>query len=357
MPREVRARLGASTALDVSGFARAFEPRPFEFPRDHGPHPEFQTEWWYYTGVLDTSDGQTFGFQLTFFRRGLTPGTVERASGWGTSQVYLAHFALTDAAQGRFAASERFSRGAAGLAGAQADPYRVWLEDWSAEALDGERVSLRAIDEGRAIDITLSPQKEPVGHGDRGLSPKSDTPGNASYYYSFTRLAAEGKVSRGDEQLPVRGSAWMDHEYSTSALAPNQVGWDWFSLQLDDGWELMYFQLRLDDGLIEPVSSGSLVGPDGSVSLIRREEITIEVLDTWTSPHSDARYPSRWRLTLPAVGLDLNVEPLVSDQELNVSFTYWEGAVRVSGTRNGTPVTGQGYIELTGYAHSMQGEF
>lgn len=356
-PKVVRARLQSSTAGDVSGFARAFEPRPFEFPRDHGPHPEFQTEWWYYTGNLETNDGQAFGFQLTFFRRGLTPGTVQRASSWGTNQVYLAHFALTDVAEGRFEATERFSRGAAGLAGAQADPYHVWLENWSVQALDGERVRLRASDDDRAIDLTLTPQKPPIGHGDQGLSPKSAMPGNASYYYSFTRLVAEGDISRGDERLPVRGSAWMDHEYSTSALAPDQVGWDWLSLQLDNGWDVMYFQLRRADGSIEPVSSGSLVAPDGTVTPIRRDDVALEVLDTWTSPHSGARYPSRWRVQLPAANLDLIVEPLIADQELNVSFIYWEGAVRVTGTQAGSPVTGRGYIELTGYAHSMQGEF
>ena len=231
------------------------------------------------------------------------------------------------------------------------------MENWSVQALDGERVRLRASDDDRAIDLTLTPQKPPVGHGDQGLSPKSTMPGNASYYYSFTRLVAEGDISRGDERLPVRGSAWMDHEYSTSALAPDQVGWDWLSLQLDNGWDVMYFQLRRADGSIEPVSSGSLVAPDGTVTPIRRDDVALEVLDTWTSPHSGARYPSRWRVQLPAANLDLIVEPLTADQELNVSFIYWEGAVRVTGTQAGSPVTGRGYIELTGYAHSMQGEF
>lgn len=356
-PKVARARLQASTAADVNGFARAYEPRPFEFPRDHGPHPEFQTEWWYYTGNLETADGQAFGFQLTFFRRGLAPGIVHRASSWGTNQVYLAHFALTDATQGHFAATERFSRGAAGLAGAQADPYRVWLENWGVEAIDAERVHLHASDGDRALDLTLTPQKPPVAHGDRGLSPKSATPGNASYYYSLPRLAAEGSISRGDERLQVQGSAWMDHEYSTSALAPDQVGWDWFSLQLDDGWELMYFQLRRADGSIEPVSSGSLIAPDGSVTQIHRDDVTLEVLNTWSSPHSGARYPARWHVRLPSAGLDAIVEPLLADQELNVSFVYWEGAVRITATHTDTPITGRGYVELTGYAHSMQGEF
>jgi predicted secreted hydrolase len=356
-PKVARARLQASTAAGVNGFARAYEPRPFEFPRDHGPHPEFQTEWWYYTGNLETAGGQAFGFQLTFFRRGLTPGIVQRASSWGTNQVYLAHFALTDVTQGHFAATERFSRGAAGLAGAQADPYRVWLENWGVEAIDAERVHLHASDGDRALDLTLTPEKPPVAHGDQGLSPKSATPGNASYYYSLPRLATQGSISRGDERLQVQGSAWMDHEYSTSALAPDQVGWDWFSLQLDDGWDLMYFQLRRADGSIEPVSSGSLVAPDGSVTPVQRDDITLEVLNTWNSPHSGARYPARWRVRLPSAGLDVIVEPLLADQELNVSFVYWEGAVRITGTHADTPLTGRGYVELTGYAHTMQGEF
>lgn len=216
---------------------------------------------------------------------------------------------------------------------------------------------MRAHTDEIEIDITIEPTKPAVLHGNAGLSPKSDTPGNASYYYSFTRLHAEGTVTTRGETVPVQGDAWMDHEFSTSALASDQVGWDWFSLQLDDGWDLMYFQLRRDDGSIEPVSEGTLVAPDGTPTRIPLEEGSLEVLDQWTSPHSGATYPAGWQLNIPGAGLALTIEPLLADQELNVSTIYWEGAVRLRGTHAGAPVSGRGYVELAGYAHSMQGQF
>ncbi|NLE76459.1 MAG: carotenoid 1,2-hydratase [Chloroflexi bacterium] len=357
VPPAVQARLGATVGADISGFARVEGPWPLAFPADHGPHPQYQTEWWYYTGNLEGPAGEAFGFQLTFFRRGLTPGETQRPSAWGGNQVYFAHFALTDGAAGSFTAAERFSRGAAGLAGAQATPFRVWLDGWSVEAVKGDVVRLRAAHGDRALDLTLTPQKPPAAHGGNGFSPKSAAPGNASVYYSLSRLAAAGQLTVGGRTLTVNGAAWMDHEWSTSALGTGQVGWDWYSLQLDDGWEVMFFQIRLEDGRVEPVSSGSLVAPDGTVQPLRREELRLEVQRMWQSPHSRARYPAVWLLEAPAHGLRLTVEPLLADQELNLSFVYWEGAVQVSGSHSGQAVKGRGYVELTGYAHSMQGEF
>lgn len=362
-PQVARAELRVDSAAGAADFARAREPRPFDFPRDHGPHLEYQTEWWYYTGNLSGADGQRFGFQLTFFRRGLRSGETQRPSEWAGNHVYFAHFTVTDVTRERFVATERFSRGAAGLAGAQAEPYRVFLEDWSAEVVtppltrsDGT-VRLHAVHDEYEIDITVEPLKPAVANGDDGLSQKSDEPGNASYYYSFTRLRATGTVTRSGEQIPVQGTAWMDHEYSTSALGPTIEGWDWFSLQLDDDWDLMYYGLRDEDGSLDPVSEGTLVAPDGTARRLRLPEVDVEVLDTWESPHSGAVYPSKWRLRVPSARLDLIVEPLLADQELTVSTVYWEGAVRVTGTHGDAPVAGRGYVELTGYAHSLQGEF
>jgi predicted secreted hydrolase len=341
------------------GFARALAPREFVLPRDHGPHFEFQTEWWYYTGNLAAADGRRFGFQLTFFRRGLTPGPPATDDTLRSNQVYFAHFAVTDVAAGRHRFFERFARGAGGLAGASSEPFEVFLEDWSANGLsaDGSTLRLRARDEDVQLDLRLQARKPLVTHGDRGLSLKSAALGNASFYVGYTRLAAQGTLAVGAGPAEVTGEAWFDHEWSTSALGAGAVGWDWFSLQLDDGRELMFFQIRRADGALEPVSGGTLVARDGSSRRLGLHDLRVEVLSTWQSPATGARYPAGWRLSLPGEALVLELAPLVADQELRASFTYWEGAVEVSGSAGGRPIGGRGYVELTGYARSMQGVF
>jgi predicted secreted hydrolase len=339
-------------------FARATLPRTFQLPEDHGPHFEFQTEWWYYTGQLATADARRFGFQLTFFRRGLSPGPPP-AAGLSTNQIYFAHFALTDVAGERHASAERLSRGAAGLAGASGQPFRVFVEDWSADATspDGASVRVRARDGPLVLDLELHAAKPLVAHGDRGLSPKSDEPGNASYYVGYTRMAARGRLGADGTGTPVTGDAWFDHEWSTSALGPQAVGWDWFSLQLADGRELMLFEIRRADGSREAASGGTLVAHDGRTRQLRSTDFEIAVLERWASPESRAAYPSRWSLRVPSEGLELEVTPLVADQEMRTAFVYWEGAVSVTGTSRGRPLAGRGYVELTGYARSMQGVF
>ncbi|MEE8392041.1 MAG: LysE family transporter [Anaerolineae bacterium] len=343
----------------ATGFARAKEVRPFDFPVDHGPHLDYQTEWWYYTGNLEAADGRHFGYQLTFFRRGLVPPTKrrERSSNWAANQVYMAHFALTDVAAGQHQSFERFSRGAVGLAGAESPPYRVWLEDWSVEQIEPDVVRLRAAQDDLAIDLLLTDLKGPTLQGDSGFSQKGSEPGSASYYYSQTRLETWGTVQAEGMQHQVNGLSWMDHEFSTSALAPDQVGWDWFALQLSDGSELMIFRIRKTDGSIDPFSSGTLVAPDGSVRHLSRDDFVITVGATWRSPRSDATYPARWTVNVPTADLTLEIEPYLPDQELNVSYAYWEGAVRINGQRGGSAVSGSGYVEMTGYADSMQGQF
>jgi len=339
-------------------FARATTPREFRLPEDHGPHFEFQTEWWYYTGQLVTPDERRFGFQLTFFRRGLSPGPPP-AKGLATNQIYFAHFAVTDVAGGRHAWAERVSRGAAGLAGASGQPFRVSVEDWAAEAtnLDGSSVRVRARDGVLVLDLELEATKPLVAHGDLGLSQKSDEPGNASHYVGYTRMAARGRVGSDGREAAVTGEAWFDHEWSTSALGPLAVGWDWWSLQLDDGRELMFFEIRRADGSPEPASGGTLVAKDGQSRRLRAADVEIAASEQWTSPHTRAEYPARWRVRVPSEELELDVRPLLADQEMRTSFVYWEGAVGVSGTSRGRPLTGRGYVELTGYARSMQGVF
>jgi predicted secreted hydrolase len=350
---EVRATLSVASALGdggASGFAQAMAPRPFAFPADHGPHPGFRTEWWYYTGHLETATGRRFGFQLTFFRVGLDAAPAPRLSAWATSAVAMAHLAVTDVAGRRFHAFERLSRMAMGLAGAAADPFRVWVEDWSVEGPPGTALPmrLRAAAGEVGIDLTLAGGKPVVLQGERGLSRKSGEPGNASYYYSLTRMPARGIVRVGADELAVRGAAWMDREWSTSALGPDQVGWDWFALQLSDGREVMFYQLRRRDGGADPMSAGTVVAADGSTRSLAPEDLRIDVLASWTSPRG-ATYPARWRIAVPGEGIDVEATPLLADQELDLTVRYWEGAVELSGTAAGAPVTGRGYVELTGY--------
>jgi predicted secreted hydrolase len=346
-------------AEPTPAFAEALAPRPFAYPADLGPHPEFQTEWWYYTGNLKTADGRHFGYQLTFFRRGLAPNPIDRAGSLATREIYFAHFAITDIASGGHFAVERFSRQADGLAGAEGEPYRVWLEDWQVQSLDGagRQLELSAQEDGNSLVLQLDSQKSYVANGDGGLSPKGLEPGNASYYFSGTHLVTHGRLTIDGETFDVEGLSWFDHEWSTSALSKEAVGWDWFSLQLSDGRDLMYFQIRNQDGSISPVSSGTLVERDGRVVHLNRNQVQVAVDGTWRSPQSGANYPSAWRIGVPSQDLDLQVTPWVADQEMRVSVTYWEGAVRFTGTSLGASVVGNGYIEMTGYAGSLGGSF
>jgi predicted secreted hydrolase len=356
---EPRARLSAVQAASGSnraGFAQVTAPRPFVFPRDHGSHPEYATEWWYYTGNLDAEDGRHFGFQLTFFRSALVSETLERASDWAATNIYMAHFTVTDVAGGQFRAFDRFSRGAAGLAGATGAPYRVWLDNWSAEGSgpEGMAMRLRAAQDDAAIDLALTSARAPMLQGDRGLSQKGTTPGNASYYYSLTRMATQGTIEIGGQRYAVHGLSWMDHEFGTSALEQGAAGWDWFGLQLGDGRDLAYARIRNADGSAG-LALGGLFAADGSKHDLAADEITLEVLGTWRSPRSGVEYPSSWRLRAPSVGIDLRITPWLADQELPLAVLYWEGAVKVLGTVDGRSSVGNGYVELTGYAEEKDG--
>ena len=355
---------------DTAGFARALEPRPFTFPADHGPHPEFQVEWWYFTGNLSAAEpassattepgvpdgGDRFGYQLTFFRSALRPpasaATDGASSAWSADQIYMAHLGLTDGAAERFHSFERFARGAVGLAGARARPLRVWLEDWSAEAVGDDGpfpLTLRASEAGVGLELTLEAEKPLVLQGDAGLSRKGPTPGNASYYYSYTRLRTRGRLELPGRTVEVRGTSWLDREWSTSALEPDVVGWDWFALQLSDGRELMFYRLRRADGSGSPFSSGTVVDPDGGRTRLELGDVELAERSTWASPATGAVYPSGWSLSSELAGVDLVIEPLVRAQEHTSSVVYWEGAVGVTGSSGGREVRGVGFVELTGY--------
>jgi predicted secreted hydrolase len=335
-------------------FARATIPGDIKFPRDLGPHEDYETEWWYYTGNLQAQDGRDFGYQFTIFRRALSAPAeltaVQDPSDWRSDQIYLAHFTVSDIAADEFYAFERFSRDGADLAGASAEPYRVWLENWSVSETAPGQVRIQAAAEEVTLDLTLTQSLPPVLHGDGGLSQKGPQPGNASYYYSLVQQETAGQLNVRGVPYNVSGRSWKDHEYSTSALNEGAVGWDWFSLQLDNGAALMLFQIRRQDGSIEPYSSGTYVHSDGAVTSLSLDEWQLDVLDTWRSPTSGAEYPSRWQLSVPQLDLELAGSPLMADQELNVSTVYWEGAVEFLGTIAGEPVTADGYVEMTGYA-------
>lgn len=368
-PRSAPLAAGLSLAEAMGGgaegYLRAVEPRPFSFPTDHGPHPGFRTEWWYFTGNLSGPEGEAYGFHLTFFRSALRPPAArsEGDSAWRADDLYMAHFALADERGGRFRHAERFARAAIGLAGAESAPLRVWLEDWSAAAEPDAGpegippLRLRAREGSLALDLRLERGKPPVLQGDRGLSQKGPEPGNASHYYSLTRLPARGTLALDGREIAVTGSAWMDREWSTSALGEEVAGWDWFALQLDDGRDLMLYRLRREDGTADPWSKGSLVAADGSARTLTAEEFVLAPLATWTSPATGAAYPVRWRIALPAEGLELTVAPRLEAQEMQVAVRYWEGAVTVRGRDPSGPVAGHGFLEMTGYApEALAGE-
>jgi predicted secreted hydrolase len=337
----------------VAGYARATEARSFEFPADHGPHADYRNEWWYVTGNLDGEAGERFGFELTFFRFSLTPGidaTID--SSWHTNQVYVAHFAVSDIEAEAFYVAQRYSRGSAGLAGATANPFRVWLDDWTITAA-GETVPwhLVANAEDFAIDLELQPIKSPVLNGQNGLSQKSAEPGNASFYYSIPRLQSKGTIDIDGKRYAVSGLSWLDREWSSSALSNEQSGWDWFALQLSDGSDLMFYQIRRNDGSIDLQSAGTWIDAAGRSTSLRRGDVTISVSDYWESERG-GRYPAGWDINIDSLNTTLSVVPAMADQELITNVRYWEGAVDVSGSSNARPISGRGYVELTGYAEN-----
>jgi predicted secreted hydrolase len=341
---------------------QAVGPWSWSFPRDHGAHPEFRTEWWYFTGNLRDAAGNRYGYQLTFFRQGVRLRASDPRNPWSLRDLYPAHFAITDARTGAFRYAEQISRAGPGLAGAARGGLNVWNLGWSAK-MEGSLIRIRAQHGGMGLELELVPRKPLVLHGDRGLSRKGPGRGQASYYYSFTDLATKGMIRTpgGGAPVSVEGASWLDREFSSNALTKDQEGWDWFSIRLSDGRELMLYFLRKKDGTVEQESSGTLVEADGRSLGLKTGEIGVEVLATWTSQRSGGRYPGRWRIRVPAAGIDLTIAPLVAEQELitegSTGVTYWEGAVDGRGASAGSPVTCEGYVEMTGYAGSLGGQF
>ena len=337
---------------DIAGFQRALNPRAFTFPQDHAAHSGYKNEWWYFTGNLNTAEGRRFGYQVTFFRIALSAEIPKRQSAWAADHIWMAHTAVTDIDSGQHWHDERFSREAVGLAGITSTPWRVWLDDWQLLANGGKfpwQLDLNT--DHFSLALTISPDKKIVLQGEQGLSRKSSEPGNASYYYSITRLATSGTIRIGKESYPVTGASWLDREWGTSLLAPDQQGWDWFSLQLHSGEEMMFYQLRKKDGGIDTNSQGSWISPSSEKTTIQPEQIDLTPLDWWQAPNG-ANYPIRWRIKLNAPsGLPAKewiVQAAIPRQWMNTSIKYWEGAVIIF-DGEGKQELGRGYLEMTGY--------
>jgi predicted secreted hydrolase len=330
----------------------ALSPRGFSFPADHSAHEDYRIEWWYYTGNLETEDGRRFVYQLTFFRTGLHQQPTN-PSKWAVRDLYTAHFAVSDISNRQHHCFQKNNRQGIGQAGADTESYHVWNGNWKV-GLSGDKHLIQAAESDVAIDLSLVPAKQPVLHGDQGLSRKGPTDGNASHYYSFTRMPTQGQVRIGDKTFSVRGDSWMDHEFSTSFLEPGQLGWDWLSIQLDDGVDLMLYRMRRADGTTDPFSSGSHVNKNGDVRHLAATEYELTPLKPWNSQRTGAAYPLKWRITIPSFDFDLNVAPAFEAQEMTTEETtgisYWEGAIDITGAGPNGSVSGRGYMELTGYA-------
>ena len=331
--------------------------RVLTFPKDHGKHPDFQTEWWYFTGNLDSDKDHGWGFQLTFFRRTLVREPTRKLSAWAVRDLYPAHFAITDITNREFFHTELLTRKGPGLAHAALGDLDVGVRDWTAK-MQGDEIQITAREQDYALNLRLLPLKPVVLHGDAGFSRKGDSKDQASYYYSFTRLKAEGTLTFKGINHTVTGLAWMDHEFGSSILQNDQSGWDWFSLQLDDGTEIMVFHLRKKDNTFER-AFGTFVPKEGPAVDLGEERIVIQPKGTWTSPTTKAVYPSGWTVEIPGRNIRLEVTPAIEAQELtsgsSTGIIYWEGAVTAQGFRDGKKIKGRGYAELTGYAHSLEG--
>lgn len=345
---------------DSSGFLQVTGPCQLEFPRDHSPHPGFRTEWWYYTGNLKSETGRRFGYQLTFFRYQLIPfgGAAEwpePPSAWRTRQLYIAHAAVSDISAKRHLQAERIGRDALGIAGwLQYGPdVTLYQRGWSIVIFPNAQ-KLAAQGDEFSFTLELKPAKPPVRHGINGYSRKGARPERASCYYSYSRLDTTGTMTIGGKEMPVKGLSWMDHEFASAPLERGTVGWDWFSIQLADKTELMIYLLRREDGGLNPASSGSYIDAQGDLRHLDRSYFEVSVLDSWKSKASGAVYPSQWRIKIPLLGIDLVATSNLPDQEMRTTqstgVTYWEGSVSASGTKSGSPIEGQGYVELTGYA-------
>jgi predicted secreted hydrolase len=328
----------------------------YQFPRDHFNHPEFQTEWWYYTGNLKATDGHRFGFELTFFRHGVVrdvPKNAAKSSAWDVHDVYFAHLALSDLDGGTFYHTRRTNRAGPGIAGISESSGRIWNGNWQIKWKNNEQ-ELRAVAEQFHLYFRMRSEKKPIIHGENGVSQKDDGPGRASHYISLTHLTTTGSIELFAKRFNVSGLAWMDHEFFTNQLGEEQTGWDWLSLQLDNKTELMLFRIRRKGESMDRFSAGTFVDAQGKATHLNVTQFTLEPLgETWKSPATNAVYPIRWKIAIPGLGIALEARTLLASQELtgNTRFVpnYWEGAILVDGKERSHSLGGAGYLEMTGY--------
>ena len=331
----------------------------FQFPRDHFSHPEFQTEWWYYTGNLRTAQGRRFGFELTFFRQAVDREPA--ATVWDLKDIWMAHLALSDIDGAQFLHSERFNRTGPEIAGADLQQARVWNGNWQTQwTFDpsipgGSAQKLQAVTDRFSLALSLKVEKPPVINGTDGVSQKAAGAGHASHYVSFTRLDTNGTITLDGKRYVVDGNSWMDHEFFSHQLEAKQSGWDWFSLQLADRSELMLFRIRRSDGTIDPYSAGTFVDAQGRNRHLSAGDFTLTPGKTWTSGASGGRYPVEWSIVVPGLGFNATVRTPLARQEMTGSTNYWEGAIDIDATRLGRRLSGVGYLEMTGYAGRMVG--
>lgn len=332
----------------------------YSFPRDHASHPDYKIEWWYYTGNVKAADGRRFGYQVTFFRVGIDH-TPANPSKWAVRDLFMTHLAISDSKGQRYRYAEKLSRGGPGLAGADTTSYSVWNEDWSARLENGSHL-LKAASEKAGIDFRLGEGKAPAINGINGISPKGSRPGNASHYYSMTRMPTSGTLTIDGERFAVTGESWMDHEFGTSFLEPEQRGWDWLSIQLSYNRELMLYQLRRADGSRDPRSSGTLVDANGKTTHLTNGDFTLTPGKTTFKSKNGAVYPTEWTIAIPSQQIELRVTTPLQDQELSLigstGVAYWEGMIDVTGRQANRPagqqeIKGVGYLEMTGYHGSL----
>jgi predicted secreted hydrolase len=329
----------------------------YEFPHDHFNHPDFQTEWWYYTGNLKTAGGHRFGFELTFFRQAVSRDPARSAT-WEVKDLYIAHLALSDVDGGKFFHAGRTNRSGPGIAAVSESLGRIWNGNWQIQ-WHGSDQELQAIDQRFQLHLTLHPEKPPAIHGENGVSQKAQGPGRASHYISLTRLLTSGLIELGTKKYEVSGASWMDHEFFTHQLDSNQTGWDWLSLQLEDHTELMLFHIRRKDGSISPYSAGTFIDAEGKMAHLRSSDFKLEPAgEMWRSPITGAAYPIHWKIAIPKLAIELEVKTPLESQELTGKTAlvpnYWEGVISLTGRRNANSIAGAGYLEMTGYDHPVQ---
>ncbi len=333
-------------------FKEVLDSKELNFPKDHGSHPEFKTEWWYFTGHLQNNFAKKFGLELTFFRVGVNTQNSMRSK-WAVQSIYLAHFAITDDENDSFNHAEKISRDNFSKAGSSLSTLDVWIDDWSAKLKDNT-ILLSANSEDISISLNLTPFKNVVLQGRDGFSQKGPKIGQASYYSSFTNLKGSGtiRIKNTIHQIS-KAKVWMDHEVTSSDIAYGIEGWDWFAIQLDDDSELMIYQLRDKQNNPTKYSSGTIIYPDGQTKRLNNSDFKITPHSTWKSKTTNINYPHEWTIIVPKDEIELVIVPTVKNQEMTTSKStrnsYWEGRSTVTGRVKGKEKTGNAYVELVGY--------